>query len=71
MNRSHPAPDPASTVTTETDSRDPNEVHDPHEVHEGNEETLRLTPAWIAVGVVAVALGIAMGFIMSSVWLVR
>lgn len=32
---------------------------------------LRLTPGWIAVGVVAVLLGVTMGFIMSSVWLVR
>lgn len=32
---------------------------------------LRLTPGWIAVGVAAVGLGLVMGFIMSSVWIVR
>lgn len=31
----------------------------------------RLTPGWVAVGVTAVGLGLVMGFIMSSVWIVR
>lgn len=35
------------------------------------ERPLELTPGWVAVGVVAITLGIVMGFIMSSVWLVR
>ncbi len=34
-------------------------------------EKLQLTPGWIAVGVIAVLIGVAMGFIMSSVWLAR
>jgi hypothetical protein len=56
----------AALSASELDAREP---EDGTEVAE--EETLHLTPGWIAVGVVAVALGVAMGFIMSSVWLVR
>lgn len=32
---------------------------------------IKLTPLLIILGIAAVVLGIAMGFIMSSVWLVR
>jgi hypothetical protein len=38
---------------------------------EDEEPQLRLTPGWVFVGAAAVVFGIAMGFIMSSVWLVR
>lgn len=36
-----------------------------------DDRPLRLTAGWIAVGVAAVGLGLVMGFIMSSVWIVR
>lgn len=50
----------------ETDAANPTDDADDEQ-----EQPLRLTPGWIAVGALAVALGLAMGFIMSSVWLVR
>ncbi|NLE86230.1 MAG: hypothetical protein GX607_07520 [Myxococcales bacterium] len=52
-------------------SSPPSPTPDPTEDAHDSSKGLRLTPGWIAVGVIAVLIGVAMGFIMSSVWLVR
>lgn len=69
-NATSPAPDSTAPVVTAAPFDDVRHTQQERD-SDPEDPPLRLTPGWIAVGVAAIGLGLVMGFIMSSVWLVR